>query len=58
MGLLDDLEGLITQATKGQASAADTHAAYDRVVGEAPEGSLTDAISHTFRSDQTPRSSR
>ena len=54
MGLLDNLEGLIQQAMSGNASTADTHAAYDHVVGSAPQGSLTDAISHTFRSDQTP----
>jgi hypothetical protein len=54
MGLLDNLEGLIQQATAGNASAADTHAAYDQVVKAVPQGSLTDAISQTFKSDQTP----
>ena len=54
MGLLDNLQGLINQATSGQASTADTHAAYDQVVKAVPQGSLTDAISHVFKSDQTP----
>ena len=54
MGLLDNLEGLIKQAAGGNASVADTHTAYDQVVQAAPQGSLAEAISHTFRSDQTP----
>jgi hypothetical protein len=54
MGLLENLEGLIKQAASGNASTADTHTAYDQVVQAAPQGALADAISHTFRSDQTP----
>jgi|SRR5450432_2901348 len=54
MGLLDNLQGLIQQAASGNASTADTHAAYDQIVNAVPQGSLTDAISHAFRSDQTP----
>lgn len=54
MGLLDSLEDVIQQATRGTASTADTHAAYDQAVRAVPQGTLTDAISHTFRSDQTP----
>jgi hypothetical protein len=54
MGLLDNLEGLIKQAASGNASTADANSAYDQVVQAAPQGSLSDAISHTFKSDQTP----
>ena len=54
MGLLDNLEGLIKQAASGNASTADAHAAWDQVVKSVPQGSLTDGISHAFKSDQTP----
>jgi len=54
MGLLENLQGLIQQAASGNASTADTHTAYDQVVQAVPQGSLSDAISHTFKSDQTP----
>ena len=54
MGLLENLQGLIQQAASCNASTADTHTAYDQVVQAVPQGSLSDAISHTFKSDQTP----
>lgn len=54
MGLLDNLGTLVKQATSGNASTADLHAAYDQVTGAVPQGTLADGISHAFKSDQTP----
>src|SRR5713101_8734007 len=54
MGLLDNLGTLVKQATSGNASTADIHAAYDQVAGAVPQGTLADGISHAFKSDQTP----
>src|SRR5262249_52125282 len=44
----------IDQASRGSASTADTHAAFDRVAGSVSHDSLADGIAQTFRADQTP----
>jgi len=51
MGLLDDL---LKQVTSGDAPAADVHSAFDQVAKAVPRGSLVDALTHAFNSDQTP----
>jgi len=54
MSLLDNLGSIVDQFTRGNASDADVHAAYDRAATAVPPGSLAAGIGHAFRSDQTP----
>lgn len=54
MGILDNIGNLVKQATGGSASAADVNSAYDQVSQAVPHGSLADALTHAFNSDQTP----
>lgn len=51
MGLLDDV---LKEVVGSSASAADVHAAYDRVAGAVPQGSLSAALAEAFNADQTP----
>jgi len=54
MTLLDNLGSLVDQFTRGGASDADVHAAYDQVATAVPQGSLASGLGHAFKSDQTP----
>jgi len=54
MGFLDEMSGILRQATSGNASESEVHAAYDRVSTAVPPGALADGLAHAFRSDQTP----
>jgi len=54
MGLLDDVSGILKQATSGNVSDSDVHAAYDQVSGAVSPGALADGLAHAFKSDQTP----
>src|SRR6476646_5043907 len=54
MGIMDNLGDLVKQAMSGQASPAQVDSAYDRVSQEVPQDTLSDGISHAFKSDQTP----
>lgn len=54
MGLLDNLGDLLKQATAGNASAGDVHAAYDQVAKTVPQADLASGLTHAFNSDQTP----
>lgn len=54
MGIMDNLGDLVKQAMSGQASPDEVDSAYDRVSQAVPQDTLSDGISHTFKSDQTP----
>ena len=54
MGWTDGLGQVLQSALAGSASEADVHSAFDQVAGSAPEGALTESLSHVFNSDQTP----
>ena len=54
MGILDDLGDLVKRATSGEASTGEVHSAYDQVAQAVPQDTLSDGISHAFKSDQTP----
>jgi hypothetical protein len=54
MALLDDLKNVIDQASSGNASKADVHAAFDELSQSVSHGSLADGLTHAFNSDQTP----
>jgi hypothetical protein len=54
MSLFDSLGDLLKQVTTGNAPDTDVHAAYDKVAGAVPSGTLADGLSHAFSSDQTP----
>ena len=54
MTLLDNLKGLINQASSGNASTADVHSAFDEVSRSVSQGSLADGLTHAFNSDRTP----
>ena len=54
MGILDGLGDMLKQATSGNASDGQVHAAYDQVARTVPQGTLAGGISHVFNSDQTP----
>ncbi len=54
MGLMDELGNLARQMSSGNVSEADLHGMYDRAAQALPQGSLSNALSHTFQSDQTP----
>ncbi len=54
MGLLDNLGDLLKQATAGNASAGDVHAAYDQVAKALPQADLAKGLTNAFNSDQTP----
>jgi hypothetical protein len=52
--LMDNLGGIVDQFTRGSASDADVHAAYDQVASAVPQSSLASGLGHAFKSDQTP----
>jgi len=54
MGILDNLKTMIDQASSGNASTTDVHAAFDEVTKSVSSGSLADGLSHAFNSDKTP----
>jgi len=54
MGWQDTLGQVLNTISKGNASDADVHAAYDKVVGAIPQGDLSVGIAHVFNSDKTP----
>jgi hypothetical protein len=54
MSILDNLKSMIDQASSGNASTADMHAAFDEVCQSVSHGSLTDGLTHAFNSDKTP----
>jgi hypothetical protein len=54
MSLLDNLGSIVDQFTRGSASDADVHAAYDQVATAVPQGTLATGLGHAFKSDQTP----
>ena len=54
MGIFDNVNQILGKAMGGDASEADVHAAYDQVAQSAPPTTLADALSHAFKSDQTP----
>lgn len=54
MTLMENIGSVVDQFTRGSASDADVHAAYDQVARTVPEGSLAAGLGHAFKSDQTP----
>jgi hypothetical protein len=54
MGFLDEMSGILRQATSGNASESEVHAAYDQVSKAVPSGALAEGLSHAFKSEQTP----
>jgi hypothetical protein len=54
MTFMDKLSGIVDQFTRGGASEADVHEAYDKVATAVPPGTLAAGLGHAFRSDQTP----
>jgi hypothetical protein len=54
MGIFDNLTSLLHQASTGNASEPEVHAAYDQVSQSVPQGALADGLTHAFQSDQTP----
>lgn len=54
MGLMDNLGSIVDQFTRGNASDADVHGAYDQVASAVPQESLAAGLGHAFKSDQTP----
>jgi hypothetical protein len=54
MGFLDNIGGMIKQATGAGASDADIHGAYDQVANAVPQSTLAGALAHTFNSKDTP----
>ncbi len=54
MGLMDELGNLARQMSSGNVSEADLHGMYDRAAQALPQGSIANALTHTFQSDQTP----
>jgi hypothetical protein len=54
MGIFDNLSNLLQQASTGNASEPEVHAAYDQVSQAVPQGVLADGLTHAFQSDQTP----
>jgi len=54
MGILDNLKGLIDQASSGNASTADVHSAFDQLAKSVSSGSMAEGLTHAFNSDQTP----
>lgn len=52
MSLTDMLKQYI--GGSGQASETDVHAHFDQAAQSVPHGAMADALSHAFRSDQTP----
>jgi hypothetical protein len=54
MGMFDNLEHLLKQATGGNAQDSDVHSAFDQVAKAVPQGALADGLAQAFKSDQTP----
>ena len=54
MGWADGLSQIFQSALGKNASESDIHAAFDKVSSSAPQGALSEGISHVFNSDQTP----
>jgi hypothetical protein len=54
MGIFDNLTSLLHQASSGNASEPEVHAAYDQVAQSMPQGAVADGLTHAFQSDQTP----
>jgi hypothetical protein len=54
MGIFDNLSNLLHQASSGNASEPEVHAAYDQVSQSMPQEAVADGLAHAFKSDQTP----
>jgi hypothetical protein len=54
MGIFDNLSSLLQQASSGNASEPEVHAAYDQVSQSVPREAVADGLAHAFQSDQTP----
>jgi hypothetical protein len=52
MSLMDMLKQYVSGS--GQASEADVHEHFDQAAQSVPQSAMADALSHAFRSDQTP----
>jgi hypothetical protein len=52
MSLMDTLKQYASGS--GRASEADVHEHFDQAAQSVPQGEMADALSHAFRSDQTP----
>ncbi len=52
MSLIDTLKQYVSGS--GATNEADVHQHFDQVAQSVPQGAMADALSHAFRSDQTP----
>ena len=52
--LLDNLSGLLKDATAGKVPETELHHAYDQVVDTVPASTLATGLTHAFNADETP----